>query len=280
VADRSDALVYGGLAIAGLAGVMLLTQKPAAPAGAPPAPPVPGPGSGGAGLPPSSGLPTFIAQAPAGLIVRSGPGTGYAQLGSLAQGTPLQIACQTWGQQVGGSRVWDRLAAPYGGGYVADWWVSTPGAGVFSPGISPCGGTGGAPDPGAGLPPSPTVTLPPTGAGGAIGDPRLCPAGWIIATGCSWGTANYLVEPAGVGLDLLPYNYEPLHRRKRWIQDAFTWQKLGAPRAAIHIVTQAVLAGIGDGPALVWAGIRGQGLIWVNGPPRIWPNTANAGYGC
>jgi hypothetical protein len=103
-------------------------------------------------------------------------------------------------------------------------------------------------------------------------------AGWIIATDCRLGTANYLIEPAGIGLDLLPYGYEPAHRRRRWIADQLTWNKLGVPRSVIRIVTPAVLASIAPGPDLRWAPTTRGTWVWLNGAPRIPPMTTAAGY--
>ncbi|MGI5523483.1 peptidoglycan DD-metalloendopeptidase family protein [Micromonospora sp. CA-259024] len=60
------------------------------------------------------------------LTVRSGPGTGYASVGTVADGTRVTIACQTSGTTVTGtygtSSIWDRIGA---GRYIADAYVYT-----------------------------------------------------------------------------------------------------------------------------------------------------------
>lgn len=60
------------------------------------------------------------------MTVRSGPGTGYAAVGSLADGAQVSISCQTTGTTVTGtygtSNIWDRIGS---GRYVADAHVYT-----------------------------------------------------------------------------------------------------------------------------------------------------------
>ncbi|MFD6566653.1 peptidoglycan DD-metalloendopeptidase family protein [Micromonospora profundi] len=60
------------------------------------------------------------------LTVRSGPGTGYAAVGTVADGTKVTIACQTSGTSVTGtygtSTIWDRIG---GGRFIADAYVYT-----------------------------------------------------------------------------------------------------------------------------------------------------------
>ncbi len=59
------------------------------------------------------------------LTIRSGPGTGFASVGSLADGARVTITCQKQGQKVTGtfgtSTLWDKVA----GGYVSDAYVYT-----------------------------------------------------------------------------------------------------------------------------------------------------------
>jgi Mannosyl-glycoprotein endo-beta-N-acetylglucosaminidase len=59
------------------------------------------------------------------LSVRTGPGTSFDRVGTLAPGTPLTIACQAAGQRIRGrvsiSSGWDLLA---GGGYVSHAYVA------------------------------------------------------------------------------------------------------------------------------------------------------------
>ncbi|RKN42042.1 M23 family metallopeptidase [Micromonospora endolithica] len=60
------------------------------------------------------------------LTVRSGPGTGYAAVGTVADGTRVTISCQTSGTTVTGtygtSSIWDRIGS---GRYIADAYVYT-----------------------------------------------------------------------------------------------------------------------------------------------------------
>ncbi|MFG3707905.1 peptidoglycan DD-metalloendopeptidase family protein [Micromonospora sp. NPDC047670] len=60
------------------------------------------------------------------LTVRSGPGTGYAAVGTVADGTRVTIQCQTSGTTVTGtygtSSIWDRIGS---GRFIADAYVYT-----------------------------------------------------------------------------------------------------------------------------------------------------------
>ncbi|WP_328851773.1 peptidoglycan DD-metalloendopeptidase family protein [Micromonospora globbae] len=60
------------------------------------------------------------------LTVRSGPGTGYTAVGTVADGTQVTIQCQTSGTSVTGtygtSSIWDRIGA---GRFIADAYVYT-----------------------------------------------------------------------------------------------------------------------------------------------------------
>ena len=67
---------------------------------------------------------------------RSGPSQKYPVVRKLTVGTPVDISCQDYGQAINGSSIWDRLSD---GGWVSDFYISTPGHGVFSPGIPQCG---------------------------------------------------------------------------------------------------------------------------------------------
>lgn len=66
---------------------------------------------------------------------RTGPGTNYRRLGWINRGTQIDIACQKEGMRVRGSSIWDRLSD---GGWITDYYVSTPLFNGFSPGISQC----------------------------------------------------------------------------------------------------------------------------------------------
>ncbi|TNH30506.1 M23 family peptidase [Micromonospora orduensis] len=72
------------------------------------------------------------------LTVRSGPGTGYASVGTVADGTRVTIACQTSGTSVTGtygtSTIWDRIGS---GRYIADAYVYT-GSDGYIPGVPRC----------------------------------------------------------------------------------------------------------------------------------------------
>ncbi|MGW4500687.1 peptidoglycan DD-metalloendopeptidase family protein [Micromonospora sp. NPDC004336] len=60
------------------------------------------------------------------LTVRSGPGTGYDAVGTVADGTKVTIQCQTSGTSVTGtygtSTIWDRIGS---GRFIADAYVYT-----------------------------------------------------------------------------------------------------------------------------------------------------------
>lgn len=67
------------------------------------------------------------------LTVRSGPGTGYKAVGSIADGAWVTIKCQKSGQRVRGkfgtSAIWDKV----GSGYVSDAYVYTGSDGRVAP---------------------------------------------------------------------------------------------------------------------------------------------------
>lgn len=68
------------------------------------------------------------------LTVRSGPGTGYRAVRTVADGAKVGIICQTTGTTVTGtygtSNVWDKIT---GGGYIADAYVYTGSDGLVAP---------------------------------------------------------------------------------------------------------------------------------------------------
>ncbi|MGB2570197.1 peptidoglycan DD-metalloendopeptidase family protein [Micromonospora citrea] len=74
----------------------------------------------------------------ANLTVRSGPGTGYDAVGSVADGAKVTIYCQTTGTSVTGtygtSNIWDRIGS---GKYIADAYVYT-GYDGFIPNVPRC----------------------------------------------------------------------------------------------------------------------------------------------
>ena len=74
----------------------------------------------------------------ADLTVRSGPGTSYSAVGSVADGTRVTIYCQTAGSTVTGtygtSSIWDQIGS---GRYIADAYVYT-GYDGYIPGVPRC----------------------------------------------------------------------------------------------------------------------------------------------
>ncbi|MBF9133265.1 peptidoglycan DD-metalloendopeptidase family protein [Plantactinospora sp. S1510] len=72
------------------------------------------------------------------LTVRSGPGTGYASVGTVADGAGVTIYCQTTGTTVTGtygtSNIWDRIGT---GRFISDAYVLT-GYDGFIPGVPRC----------------------------------------------------------------------------------------------------------------------------------------------
>lgn len=68
------------------------------------------------------------------LTVRSGPGTGYSAVGSLADGTGVTISCQTIGSTVTGtygtSAIWNKIGT---GRYIADAYTYTGSDGFVAP---------------------------------------------------------------------------------------------------------------------------------------------------
>jgi uncharacterized protein YraI len=83
--------------------------------------------------------------ASASLSVRSGPGTGYAKVGTLRKGAKVDIVCQTYGGRVdgtyGSSRVWNKIGA---GRWISDAYTYTGSDGFVAP---RCGSGDGPSDP-------------------------------------------------------------------------------------------------------------------------------------
>lgn len=69
------------------------------------------------------------------LNVRSGPTASASLLGQLPAGSTLSVVCQSPGQPVGATAVWDRLST---GGFVSDRYVSTPSSTGYSGGLPRC----------------------------------------------------------------------------------------------------------------------------------------------
>lgn len=83
--------------------------------------------------PGTTGYPARVSTNGAPLTVRTGPGTGYAAVGSIANGTHITIRCQKYGQRINGkygsTRLWDKI----GSGYLSDSYVYTGSDGRVAP---------------------------------------------------------------------------------------------------------------------------------------------------
>lgn len=69
------------------------------------------------------------------LNYRSAPSTSAAVQGSYPPGTTVRVVCQTYGTKVSTTAVWDRLS---NGGYVTDYYLSTPSATTYSKPLPKC----------------------------------------------------------------------------------------------------------------------------------------------
>ncbi len=65
--------------------------------------------------------------------MRSGPGTGYAAVGSVASGTHVTIRCQKRGQSITGTYGTTTLWDDIGNGFVSDAYVHTGSDGQVAP---------------------------------------------------------------------------------------------------------------------------------------------------
>jgi len=92
-----------------------------------------GGGTSGGGGSTSGGVAARVNTRGISLNVRSGPGTNYAAVGSVPDGTAVRISCQARGTSVTGtygtSTLWDRIGA----GYIADAYVYTGSNGQVAP---------------------------------------------------------------------------------------------------------------------------------------------------
>jgi uncharacterized protein YraI len=70
-----------------------------------------------------------------GLNARSGPNTGSSIVRKLPEGAAIDISCQTKGENVRGSDIWDKLSD---GTYISDFYTTTPVYAAYSPGIPVC----------------------------------------------------------------------------------------------------------------------------------------------
>jgi hypothetical protein len=71
------------------------------------------------------------------LHVRTAPSLSAPIVGNLGDGTTINILCQTRGDQVAGSTMWDKINSPVVG-YVSDWYTTTPVINNPSPGLPEC----------------------------------------------------------------------------------------------------------------------------------------------
>lgn len=69
------------------------------------------------------------------LNVRIGPSSAYPIIGTLNAGATASVICQSRGQRVGSTGVWDRIST---GGFVSDRYVSTPSSTTFSAPLQRC----------------------------------------------------------------------------------------------------------------------------------------------
>lgn len=83
--------------------------------------------------PGTSGYPGRVSTNGTPLTVRTGPGTGYAAVGTIANGTHVTIRCQKHGQSINGTygstTLWDKI----GSGYISDAYVYTGSDGRVAP---------------------------------------------------------------------------------------------------------------------------------------------------
>src|SRR5262245_60954152 len=121
---------------------------------------------------------------------------GSDVVANLRDGTPIEIVCQTRGDQVVGSTMWDRIDQPVRG-YVADWYTSTPVVNNPSPGLPSCADLDKRVGQDTPTPtPTPTITPTPTPApapdlaaramayNGQVRVPAAVPRSWRV--GPNW----------------------------------------------------------------------------------------------
>ncbi|HEU4542553.1 MAG TPA: glycoside hydrolase domain-containing protein [Jiangellaceae bacterium] len=78
---------------------------------------------------------TYKVTSTTALNARSGPSTSYSVARTYAPGASLPVVCQTSGQKVGTTAVWDRLTT---GAWVSDYYVSTPSNTGFTSALPRC----------------------------------------------------------------------------------------------------------------------------------------------
>lgn len=87
-----------------------------------------------------------------GLRARSAPNTSSSIIRTLPEGAAIDITCQTRGETIRGSAIWDRLSD---GSYISDFYTTTPVYAAYSPGIPVCGSSTPAPPKPTPKPPAP-----------------------------------------------------------------------------------------------------------------------------
>ncbi len=75
-----------------------------------------------------------------GLNVRTAPSLEAGLVANLGDGTAINIVCQTRGDNVMGSTMWDKIEGP-ADGYLADYYTTTPVVNNPSPGLPECPAT-------------------------------------------------------------------------------------------------------------------------------------------
>jgi hypothetical protein len=154
-----------------------------------------------------------------GLNARSGPGTGYAVVGHLVNGQPIDIACQTKGTLVGvglpgtPTDVWDQLT---NGWFITDYYTSTPGlGGSYTPGIPQCAST---------PTPAPPTTIYRRGLAAA----------WAMATVNSANGSHFFSnDPGDDGKDCTYFVSSALWvgglpKTADWTNNSWDWNKLAS----------------------------------------------------
>ncbi len=107
-----------------------------------------------------------------GLNVRTAPSLGAGVVRNLGDGTAINIVCQTRGDDVMGSTMWDQIEGPVDG-YLADYYTTTPVFDNPSPGLPGCPVP--APTPSPTPAPTPAPTPVPTPQPGPVPSPEPTP---------------------------------------------------------------------------------------------------------
>jgi uncharacterized protein YraI len=77
-----------------------------------------------------------------GLRARSAPNTSSSIIRVIPEGGAIDIVCQTQGENVRGSTIWDKLSD---GSYISDFYTTTPVYAGYSPGLPVCGSSSPTP---------------------------------------------------------------------------------------------------------------------------------------